>query len=433
MRSPTHSLSRPESQTDKATSPPPEQPHALAYWRLLSILRSHRLDQGTLPVASDRQKASPCNASPQQTTDFLVMAGGGAPDYNEIALEKNVLYFQRTLRTLGFDPAEARLFFANGNDGQATIRYLDAQRQERFKVPEIPNLQGAATLSNFQNWLQQKLSQGDRRPTFFYFTGHGQRNPENADNNAMILWGEDLLSVQDFTSALDQLPAVVPVVTMMSQCYSGSFANMIYEGGNPRRPVAPHTRCGFFATIQTRPSVGCTPEVNEADYEDYSSSFFAGLSGQSRTGQPVASADYNQDGRVAYAEAHAFAKIDEQTSDLPLSTLEAWLQRQTDEADYNQIFNQPIAQWSEIARPERKAVVTGLGEQLKFDLRRSLNDNLSFLQPTALEQKVAEAYIIRLGMELVNIAVEQQIHSAGNAETITVLDRLMECEAGSWQ
>jgi hypothetical protein len=331
------------------------------------------------------------------------------------------------------DPAAARLFFANGNDGQATIRYLDAQRQERFKVPEIPNLQGAATLSNFQNWLQQKLRQGDRRPTFFYFTGHGQRNLENADNNAMILWGEDLLSVQDFTSALDQLPAVVPVVTMMSQCYSGSFANIIYEGGNPRRPVALHTRCGFFATIQTRPSVGCTPEVNEADYEDYSSSFFAGLSGQSRTGQPVASADYNQDGRVAYAEAHAFAKIDEQTSDLPLSTLEAWLQRQSDEADYNQIFNQPIAQWSEIARPERKAVVTGLGEQLKFDLRRSLNDNLSFLQPTALEQEVAEAYIIRLGMELVNIAVEQQIHSAGNAETITVLDRLMECEAGSWQ
>lgn len=41
----------------------------------------------------------------------------GAPDYNEIALEKNVLYFQRSLSTVGFIPSLASLFFANGNDG----------------------------------------------------------------------------------------------------------------------------------------------------------------------------------------------------------------------------------------------------------------------------------------------------------------------------
>ncbi len=197
------------------------------------------------------------------------MGGGGAPSYNEIALEKNVLYFQRTLQT------------------------------------------------------------NDQRPIFFYFTGHGYRNPRNLDNNAMILWQEELLSVQQFAASLDQLPQTVPVVAMMSQCYSGSFANFIYQGGDPRRPVALQTRCGFFATIKSRPSVGCTPEVNEADYRDYSSSFFAGLSGPDRTGQRVASANYNRDGRVSYAEAHAFAKVDEQSTDLPVSTLEVWLQEQT--------------------------------------------------------------------------------------------------------
>jgi hypothetical protein len=31
--------------------------------------------------------------------DFLVLGGGGAPSYNEIAIEKNVLYFQRTMKT----------------------------------------------------------------------------------------------------------------------------------------------------------------------------------------------------------------------------------------------------------------------------------------------------------------------------------------------
>ena len=82
---------------------------------------------------------------------FLLVAGGGAPAYNEIALEKNVLYFQRTLNVLGFEPDSASIFFANGNDGQATVRYLDEQGNQQFKAPEIPNLLGASTLSNFQS------------------------------------------------------------------------------------------------------------------------------------------------------------------------------------------------------------------------------------------------------------------------------------------
>ena len=131
------------------------------------------------------------------------------------------------------------------------------------------------------------------------------------------------------------MPRQTPVVAMMAHCFSGSFANFIYEGGDPKRRVALQTRCGFFATVSTLPSVGCTPEVNEADYRDYSSSFFAGLSGRDpplgaalryRTGKTVASSDYNKDGRVSYAEAHAFAKVDEKSIDLPISTSEAWLQ-----------------------------------------------------------------------------------------------------------
>ena len=65
-----------------------------------------------------------------------MVAGGGAPSYNEIALEKNVHYFQRTLDHQGWDTAIATLFFANGNDGQATVRYIDPFGRERFKVPE---------------------------------------------------------------------------------------------------------------------------------------------------------------------------------------------------------------------------------------------------------------------------------------------------------
>ena len=35
--------------------------------------------------------------------NFLVIAGGASPESNEIALEKNVLYFQRTLKNMGLN------------------------------------------------------------------------------------------------------------------------------------------------------------------------------------------------------------------------------------------------------------------------------------------------------------------------------------------
>jgi len=55
------------------------------------------------------------------TQSFLVFGGGGAPSYNEIALEKNMLYFQRSLKELGFSSSEAPIYFANGNTKSAFI------------------------------------------------------------------------------------------------------------------------------------------------------------------------------------------------------------------------------------------------------------------------------------------------------------------------
>ena len=49
---------------------------------------------------------------------FLLVAGGGAPSYNEIALEKNVLYFQRTMSLLGFEPASASFFSLTAMTGK---------------------------------------------------------------------------------------------------------------------------------------------------------------------------------------------------------------------------------------------------------------------------------------------------------------------------
>lgn len=367
------------------------------------------------------------NSTCQSNSNFLVMAGGGNPSMNEIALEKNVLYFQRTLKAMGYNPQNASVFFANGNSGEATVRYMDNNNEQQFKVPEIPNLQGASTLANFENWMSKTGEKKDNKSLFFYFTGHGIPN-------ALILWNNQPLTVEKFSQELNKLPSNTPVVTMMAQCYSGSFANFIYQDGNPEKPIALQTRCGFFATVEDRPSVGCTPEVNEADYKDYSSSFFAGLSGYNRIGQKVASADYNQDGQVSFNEAHAFAKVDEQTMDWPISTSEAWLQKQYSEKQESEVFGKPIINLVNQARPEQKYVVKSLAKISNIDVQKSYFDNIKQLSNSELENitEVQEAYLIRLAMELINIYIEKQVRMSNNKEAIAILDRLLNCESGFW-
>lgn len=379
-----------------------------------------------------------CQKKVSQT--FAVFGGGGAPSYNEIALEKNVLYFQRTLKQMGFNDAlnaqgtskaTAPIFFANGTNGEKTVRYIDRNGNEIFKAPNIPNLQGASSYDSLQSWMREVAKQ--TTPIFFYFTGHGGLNEENHNNNHLMLWKDQPLSVQDFTQLLDQLPEKSQFVTMMSQCYSGSFANLIYKAGDPNRGIALQTRCGFFATIKTQPSVGCTPEVNEADYKDYSSSFFAGLSGHDRTGKSVASADYNKDGHVSYAEAHAFAKVDEQTTDLPISTSEAWLQEQvTNRTLREKLLTQPIAPLAKISRPEQRYVINTISQKYGFDLARSFNGNVKSLKEGVVKSQEDQAYLTRLSMELINVAMEYRVKTSKDQQAISTLNRLVKCEAGSW-
>ena len=364
---------------------------------------------------------------------FLVIGGGGSPKSNEIALEKNILYFQRTLKQMGYEPSFASFFFANGNNGQASIRYLNPQRQERFKVPNIPHLTGSATLENLQDWLKKTKVNTPKKPIFFYFTGHGILNPRNDNNNALMLWKNTPLTVHELAKRFDELPQDSHIVSMMAQCYSGSFANFIYQDGNPRKPVALQTRCGFFATIKTLPSVGCTPEVNEADYHDYSSSFFAGLSGINRLGKPVKSADYNQDGRVSYAEAHAFAKVDEKTSDLPVSTSEVWLQQQLTEADFDYLVKQPISRLQSLGRIEQQYVVNSLVRLFRFNSQKSYLENLNSLETSQLDTEQKQAYQMRLLMELTNIGMENKLRQNNQLTQIKILERLIQCEASSWK
>jgi hypothetical protein len=368
--------------------------------------------------------------APPRASNLLVLGGGGEPSSNEIALEKNVRYFQRTLEAHGLAPASASVYFANGNDGQATVRYLGEKAREQFKAPEIPHLKGPATLEHFLEWVDRSARDTPHQPAFIYFTGHGGLNSRHRNNNHLALWEGDTLTVRAFGLFLNRLPSTTPVVTVMAQCYAGSFANFIYQDANPKRPVVAQPRCGFFATTDFLPSVGCTPEVDEADYKDYSSSFFAGLSGRDRMGKAVVSADHDGDGRVSYAEAHAFAKVDGETTDLPISTSEAWLQRRATRRDRRRFLSAPILEVLRGGRPEQRYVVESLVARLGFLPELSVRDNLKTTMPRTEE---AVAYVERLYMELINIGMQEKLRASASPQSLAVLDRLLQCENGSWE
>src|SRR5262249_52766196 len=154
------------------------------------------------------------------------------------------------------------------------------------------------------------------------------------------LWNDERLSVSELVRLLDGLPEGVSVVAVMVQCYTGGFARMIYDHADPERGLTKQSRCGFFATVHDREAAGCTPDVDEAPYVEYSTYFWEALAGHSRTGKPITPPDYDGDGKVSFAEAHAYTVLNADTIDLPLTTSSEFLgeESQFKDVDHSELL-----------------------------------------------------------------------------------------------
>jgi hypothetical protein len=204
----------------------------------------------------------------------------------------------------------------------------------------------------------------------------------------------------------------------MVQCYAGGFAHTIFEHGKAESGLSDHARCGFFAQRHDRAAAGCTPDADEADYEEYSSYFWGALAGKSRDGKTVNSADYNADGRVSFAEAHAYAMIECDTIDVPVRTGGAFLRQyselgpparsrtatdsenDTRPDDAFAVLKGPLSGLVEIARPDQAAILRelptrlGLGEKATVEeVQRRLRDARDRL--AASDEKLAAASRVR--------------------------------------
>jgi hypothetical protein len=335
----------------------------------------------------------------------LLLSGGGDVSDNAVAHERNVSFAGRTLASLGLPTGRQTLLFADGDDPDPDLSYEepDAERRRRlyamglWLTPEAysrsavlraRNHNVGATLPADSETVFQTLAddaeaarqafrgveggEARARDLFFYVTDHGVRG-RDPTNNLIVLWGSQHLRVRELGASLDRQPPARRVVTVMAQCFSGSFAGLVHEGGDPRRPLAHHDRCGFFAAPPDRPAAGCSPKTDESLYDDYTTRFFSALGGADRAGRPAPAADLNDDGRVSFEEAHFAAIRWEQTMDVPVSTSEEMLRRRYD-AQLREFATdrRPLAELMGDARVELRTVAAALTSALELPRGTSL-------------------------------------------------------------
>ena len=161
-------------------------------------------------------------------------------------------------------------------------------------------------------------------------------------------------------------------MTVMVQCHCGGFADLIFNEADPTKGTSKASRCGFFATVYNRPAAGCTPDINEEAYQEYSTYFWEAIRGISRTGKPIGNCDYDQNGSVSFAEAHAYAVLTSTTIDISVCTSDSFLRAYSKSKGNNGATaslltsDSPYSTLISRATPVQKAILNGLSEQLKL-------------------------------------------------------------------
>lgn len=140
-----------------------------------------------------------------------------------------------------------------------------------------------------------------------YVTDHGEVNRKDPTNNTIVLWNERL-SVDQLRTMLGTLDPGVRVVMLMSQCFSGSFANAVFAEGEGLTTSG--RQCGYFASSADRPAYGCYPENLGLDGVGHSHHFFEALA---------------EVGRMP--EAHRRVLVTDDSPDVPNTTSDFYLQQ----------------------------------------------------------------------------------------------------------
>mgnify|MGYP001557296577 FL=1 len=215
-------------------------------------------------------------AADEVRTHALLINGGGN---RRINYQSHLLHVNRIYSLLGEAGVPANqisILSADGSDPAPDLATREVQKESNFWMlsgtrlaktlrppitytnSEVPGAQlQAATRENLRLWFENaaaSLVSGDT--LLIYVTDHGTRNKEDSSNNQIVLWGEDEnLNVEDLRELINLLQPSVRVITLMSQCYSGSFSNLIYTKSGDDLPRV--NLGGLYSSTADRPAFGC--------------------------------------------------------------------------------------------------------------------------------------------------------------------------------
>ncbi len=255
----------------------------------------------------------------------LAINGGGRPPQN---YQSHLLHVKELLALLGqagVSPAHVAVFDADGSDPAKDLAVREVQadgdfwllrgtRLERigtqvtYADSQVPGVQlQAATKANIAAWLQDaktRLRPGDT--LLLYVTDHGTKDPDDKGDSRITLWGDkETLAVSELRPLLAALDPGVRVVALMSQCFSGGFADLM----SPSPDQPPHGNvCGYFSSTADRMAYGCYPENRGRENVGHSFEFLEALRREPR-----------------FPRAQLAVLVDDRTPDVPLATSDVFL------------------------------------------------------------------------------------------------------------
>jgi len=191
--------------------------------------------------------------------------------------------------------AEPTAWMLEGTDAQKLL--------PRVRTVDTPwdGPQQPATRAAISGWMADAdLRRGDT--LMLYVTDHGYRDKEaEPPRSGLWLW-EEKLTPDELGAWVADLDTGVRTVVVMSQCYSGAFADLAWADGPPDGSY-----CGFFSVPADRPAYGCYPDGRTRSI---------GHGFRFMDAMPAAE---------SLQDAHDWVNLADRTPDVPLATSDLYL------------------------------------------------------------------------------------------------------------
>jgi len=317
--------------------------------------------------------AAPAAAAEAPRLEALMINGGGNSSVNFQSHLLHLRELHELLLASGIPADRVSVFAADGPDPAADLAVRDVSADDAWLLDGThlaahldtrtryidSSVNGVelrpATRKALTAWFEdaaERLRDGDT--LLLYVTDHGTKNVEDSANNAITLWGrgEDL-SVEALGELLAKLDPGVRVVALMSQCFSGAFANLRGRDNT----------CGYFSSTDQRPAYGCYPENFDKANVGHSFRFIEALREN-----------------PSFPDAQRRVLVSDRTPDVPLRTSDLYLQEmlereaEAQELGLNELVDRLLDEaWADRAawEPEIR-LLDSIGQAFGFFSPRSL-------------------------------------------------------------